>query len=535
MTGSESSCTAWVVGVTLSLGLTGCDPGSWSAGAALCIEVDEAVDRTDADPALKGRFCQKQRFAVTGPTFEPDPPVAPSADELVFEPTVAALDEPLTLAVRSRNLRPDAMVRMGGQEARLTRDPQHPSSWSAVLRPPFAHQDFSAWVEVKNPGGDYQRLTGRLSFFVGNPVYRYATPATGGPPQFALGLGDFTGDGVVDIVRADSEYPSKIRVYKLSGTFPEDTRRWFAGFPTTDLTYQNPDPSDQPSFSALASGDFDLDGDLDLALSQFHSGQVRLMWNDGSGYFPKAQQLAVGDRLTAIAAADLNEDGRLDLAALDENSGQLAVLLWEGPKRFTAPHYVSTAGIWPEALQLVDLDRDGHLDAVVANQGSSSVSVLHGDGKGGFAAATSFPTCTGPISVAVANLNGDQQLDVVTGCPVSGQIGLLLATLGSAGFAPVRTFDLGRMPFGVAVADLNHDQRMDIVVGHLLGGHVSLIFQEREGLPGRFLPGRLEPAQVIEDWRPAIVATHDLNRDGLPDVIVGLLQYGGLSISASKL
>jgi hypothetical protein len=81
------------------------------------------------------------------------------------------------------------------------------------------------------------------------------------------------------------------------------------GFSITDITYKNPDPSDQPSFSALASGDFDLDGDLDLALSQFHGGQIRLMWNDGNGYFPQSQKLNVGERLVAIAAADLNEDG----------------------------------------------------------------------------------------------------------------------------------------------------------------------------------------------------------------------------------
>ena len=524
----------WVTGLVFGMGWLGCDSSSLTTAFSPCDPGGENPHLGDVEPSQKGQSCHGIFQANVVPAKpERAPPLDP--ETLSYTPTLAALDGPLLLSVQGKNLRSDSMVRIGGQEVRLTANGDGSDRFSATLWPPFAHQDFSAAVEVKNPGESYQQSKDRLSFFVSSPTYRYAYPSTGGPPQFAMGLGDFTGDGVVDIVRADSQYPCKVRVYKLSGRYPEDSQAWLTGFSITDITYKNPDPSDQPSFSALASGDFDSDGDLDLALSQFHGGQIRLMWNDGNGYFPQSQKLNVGERLVAIAAADLNEDGHPDLATLDENSGQLAVLLWTGPKRFAAPRYFSTKGLFPEALQLVDMNHDGHLDAVVANQGSNTVAVLDGTGWGDFAAAKLTPSCPGPISVAVGDLNDDQRLDVATGCPSSGEVGLLFASSDSPGFQPFESIQVGRLPFGIAVADLNHDQRTDIVVGHLEGGHASLLFQEREGRPGRFKTPRLEPERVIEDWMPAIVATHDLNHDGLPDVLIGKLRYGGTSIALSKL
>jgi 16S rRNA G1207 methylase RsmC len=84
------------------------------------------------------------------------------------------------------------------------------------------------------------------------------------------------------------------------------------------------------------------------------------------------------------------------------------------PSFATAVNY--TAGSSPAFVASADLNGDGKLDLVTANfaSGTNTVSVLLGNGNGTFQAKQDFGTGTGPISVAIADLNGDGKLDLVT-------------------------------------------------------------------------------------------------------------------------
>jgi hypothetical protein len=117
------------------------------------------------------------------------------------------------------------MVRIGGQEVRLTANGDGSDRFSATLWPPFAHQDFSAAVEVKNPGESYQQSKDRLSFFVSSRLIATRIHRQVGrrSSRWDWVTSPVTVD-VVDIVRADSQYPSKVRVYKLSGRYLEDSQ-----------------------------------------------------------------------------------------------------------------------------------------------------------------------------------------------------------------------------------------------------------------------------------------------------------------------
>src|SRR5262245_25464481 len=71
-------------------------------------------------------------------------------------------------------------------------------------------------------------------------------------------------------------------------------------------------PTRQPR--ALASGDFNSDGTLDLVVGSDGADDVLLLLGDGRGGLHRAAAFPAGVQPTEIKVADLDRDGRLDLA-----------------------------------------------------------------------------------------------------------------------------------------------------------------------------------------------------------------------------
>ena len=91
---------------------------------------------------------------------------------------------------------------------------------------------------------------------------------------------------------------------------------------------------------------------------------------------------------------DFNGDGNLDIATTNWPSGTIGILLGNGSGGFTTTT-VSSGGSWPDAIAVGDFNHDGKLDLAVANGFSNTVSILLGNGNGTFCAH-------GPIAPAEA-------------------------------------------------------------------------------------------------------------------------------------
>lgn len=90
------------------------------------------------------------------------------------------------------------------------------------------------------------------------------------------------------------------------------------------------------------------------------------------------------------------------------------------------------------------------------------MSVLLGLGNGIFAPRTDYPVETHPFSLAVGDVDGNSNLDIVTANHYSENVSVLIG-LGNGTFAPRTDYTLGVSAWSMALGDLDLDGNQDIV------------------------------------------------------------------------
>jgi hypothetical protein len=272
-------------------------------------------------------------------------------------------------------------------------------------------------------------------------------------PCAAVAVEDFNGDGYPDIaVTTVSQDSTTSRVIVLlgngNGTFGE----------SEDLAAGTDDLS-------LAVGRFYRDGNLDLAVADYASNTVTIYRGLGNGIFVTGISLMAGPSPRALAVGDFNGDGNIDLAVVnDVATGSVSVLLGNGDGTFEERKVSPTGGQFPDAVATGSFDGSGKLELAVVNNGSRTVSVLLNRGDGSFRFVVAGATDDNPAAVAVGDLNGDGNPDiVVTDENAKGTVSLLLGN-GDATFQTPLSLSVGADPSAVGVGDFNGDRRLDLAV-----------------------------------------------------------------------
>src|SRR5918993_1070735 len=163
--------------------------------------------------------------------------------------------------------------------------------------------------------------------------------------------------------------------------------------------------------NSVAVGDFNGDGDPDLAVANEFAGSVSVLLGGAGGGFSAATNIATGGFPFAVAVGDFNGDGDPDLAVADAFDGIISVLLGSTGGSFTGPTNFP-AGSFPASVAVGDFNGDGDPDLAVADQVTGAILVLRGTAGGGFTAPTTVGTATGPFSIAVGEFNGDGEPDL---------------------------------------------------------------------------------------------------------------------------
>jgi hypothetical protein len=139
-------------------------------------------------------------------------------------------------------------------------------------------------------------------------------------------------------------------------------------------------------------GDFDGDGDLDIAVANSGANSLSVYAGDGAGVFGAASILSVGQPPNTVATADFNSDGVLDLAIANSlifptGSDDLTILLGIGGGNFAAPQNFGIGGTVsrPSAsIAVADFNRGGNLDVAIGHTNLNIVSIFLGNGAGSF-------------------------------------------------------------------------------------------------------------------------------------------------------
>ena len=219
--------------------------------------------------------------------------------------------------------------------------------------------------------------------------------------------------------------------------------------------------SGQTDIRALVAGDWDGDGDLDLAAANFSDSLVAVLRNDGSGHFTLAPtDIVLGQiDVQALVAGDWDGDGDLDLAAANNGTSTVAILINDGSGIFAvADTVLGQADV--VALVAGDWDGDGDLD-LAANSGISTVNVLENDGTGDFTPADTVSGQTNVQALIAGDWDGDGDLDLASANFGSSVVGILI----NDGFGDFTAGNpIGGQPSVVALAagDWNGDGDLDL-------------------------------------------------------------------------
>ncbi|NEU70052.1 hypothetical protein GK091_24450 [Spirosoma agri] len=169
------------------------------------------------------------------------------------------------------------------------------------------------------------------------------------------------------------------------------------------------------AFNSLTATDYNQDGKPDLVLAD-NNGNVVLLPGDGTGGFGLPTLLNVYDpvaRVRSVAVGDYNADGQMDLALVFYNSVYVSIRLGDKTGGFgTSTTYF--AGSTPTSIVTSDFNLDGKLDLAVSLYTANAVSLLVGNGTGSFKTPIIIPaTVTQMSGLAVRDLNADNKPDLV--------------------------------------------------------------------------------------------------------------------------
>ncbi|MDP2709786.1 MAG: FG-GAP-like repeat-containing protein [Solirubrobacteraceae bacterium] len=270
--------------------------------------------------------------------------------------------------------------------------------------------------------------------------------------------------------------------------------------------------------TAVAVGDLNGDGKLDTVTSNRTSNTVSVLLGDGAGGLGTATSFGLGGATSpiAVAIADLDNDGKLDVVTSNGAHNSVSVLLGDGTGDLgTATTFSLAGGQFPNDIAIGDLDGDGNPDVVTSNGNSDNVSVLLGDGLGGLGTAASHGLSGGdfPQSVAIADLDGDGKLDVTVANLFTNDVSVLLGD-GAGGLGSAANFATGSLPVALAVADLDGDGKRDVATANLSGSTSVLLGDGAGGLGSPSAFGLGSGANG-----PSAIVVGDPNGDTEPDLI----------------
>jgi hypothetical protein len=320
-------------------------------------------------------------------------------------------------------------------------------------------------------------------------------------------VGDFNNDNRLDIVVANFG-TNNIGIFlgNGNGTFENQT---------TFSTGSGSAPV------AVVVGDLNNNNCLDIVVANFYGQNVGIFFGYNNGTFASQITLSTGELSypAFVTLSDLNNDFLLDILAPRIDRDSLSIFLGIGNGSFLSevPFYTGYQSA-PAYVAVGDLNNDSFLDIVVGNSNVNFISIFPGSGVGAFGSLIVHRIASDATQnfVAIADLNGDKQLDVILanydGNFIAALFGYDALDFGSPMEFPTSYAVLSS---SVSIGDFNRDNRLDIAVSDFGTSDIDIYFRDENGT---FLIKR--SLSTGENSYPQMVASADLNNDNILDIAV---------------
>lgn len=277
---------------------------------------------------------------------------------------------------------------------------------------------------------------------------------------------------------------------------------------------------------AIVSGDFDSDGNADVATANYDDGSISVLLGKVNRTFNPKTDYAAAAGTACITRADLNADGIIDLATSNFDANNVSVFLGVGDGTFlpaiNTP--VGDAGNTPNLISAGDVNNDGLPDVAVSNWDDATVRVLLGNGDGTFAApgaATIIDVGPKTWGVCIADLDEDGIGDLAATSAELDKLYVMISD-GLGGFSAPEAYPTGYIPSYVTSADINMDGYADLVVANGFSNNVQVFF----GIGGGAFSGT---SSIYTGIYPMWIDTLDFTMDGMPDMLVACYTSNAIS------
>lgn len=281
-----------------------------------------------------------------------------------------------------------------------------------------------------------QRMFGAIISSSGSPTVTVLNPDNsllgtfqpfgGGVTGVRSALGDFTGDGVADVVFTPMSGAPIMRFFDgATGAFLADIAAFDAAFGS----------------ASMALGDFNGDGRSDILVGSSVGGLVRAFSGADGSLLASFQPFAGYNGPVSVAAGDIDGDGRAEAVyGMRAGTGRTIVF---NPVQGVVADFLAFGGGTGVEVTLGDVDGDGRADLIMGTQsGPSRVRVVTAALQETLLAPPSGGTSA--VRVAALDVTGDGVPDLLAGFAASGLLDVFtgpnLAFLGTAGFATSGTF-----------------------------------------------------------------------------------------------
>jgi hypothetical protein len=342
-----------------------------------------------------------------------------------------------------------------------------------------------------------------------------------------IALVDVNGDGLRDIVVTDQASGDvAVILNQGNGAFaPAQLFRAGLGLFGVDATSPTSAVAALVQPVSLAAGNLLGTGHSDLVVVNRGSHSFTVLANGGHGGFANPQPALttatslgfnVPNQPGPVVVGDFNHDGQPDVAILMEDTGQLWVYLNKGHGTY-APPIINAANTFgpPTGLTFVP-GINGDADRFLIGNAFGDILTLHSDGTGHF--AVDHGNLNG-VPLAVGQTQDGRTFAVVAD-QAHDQLLMYFRQPGTDVFDPPVPIDSHNVPLlapgAVQLANLNRN-----------GGQTlpSLVVADQLGNDVLVYPGRVDgtfgaPTSYPVGVAPVAVTVRDLNGDGVPDLAV---------------